>query len=45
MKITDSFQFFGNIKQDNDEEINRHNNFETFLGGLMLLFRFVASLE
>lgn len=33
------FQIFGNIKQDPDTEISRHNNFQTFLGGLMLLFR------
>lgn len=26
---------------DPDTEINRHNNFQTFLGGLMLLFRYV----
>lgn len=32
-------QLFGNLKLDANTEISRHNNFQTFLGGLMLLFR------
>ncbi|XP_031635540.1 voltage-dependent calcium channel type A subunit alpha-1-like isoform X2 [Contarinia nasturtii] len=32
-------QVFGNLKMDANTEINRHNNFQTFLAGLMLLFR------
>lgn len=32
-------QIFGNIELDPDTEINRHNNFQTFVQGLMLLFR------
>ncbi|XP_015686826.1 voltage-dependent N-type calcium channel subunit alpha-1B-like, partial [Protobothrops mucrosquamatus] len=30
---------FGNIALDDDSAINRHNNFQTFLQALMLLFR------
>ncbi|KAH0615534.1 hypothetical protein JD844_004917 [Phrynosoma platyrhinos] len=32
-------QVFGNIALDDDSSINRHNNFQTFLQALMLLFR------
>ncbi|XP_045419130.1 voltage-dependent N-type calcium channel subunit alpha-1B isoform X2 [Lemur catta] len=32
-------QVFGNIALDDDTSINRHNNFQTFLQALMLLFR------
>ncbi|XP_060853575.1 voltage-dependent calcium channel type A subunit alpha-1 isoform X4 [Rhopalosiphum padi] len=32
-------QIFGNIQLDPTTEINRHNNFQTFVQGLMLLFR------
>uniref|UniRef100_A0A8D3B8M5 Voltage-dependent N-type calcium channel subunit alpha n=1 Tax=Scophthalmus maximus TaxID=52904 RepID=A0A8D3B8M5_SCOMX len=32
-------QVFGNIKLNEDTEINHHNNFRTFLQALMLLFR------
>ncbi|XP_014666155.1 PREDICTED: voltage-dependent calcium channel type A subunit alpha-1-like [Priapulus caudatus] len=32
-------QVFGNIKLDPDSAINRHNNFQLFLSGLLLLFR------
>uniref|UniRef100_A0A3B3R636 Calcium voltage-gated channel subunit alpha1 E n=1 Tax=Paramormyrops kingsleyae TaxID=1676925 RepID=A0A3B3R636_9TELE len=31
-------QVFGNIKLRDDRTINRHNNFKTFFGALMLLF-------
>ncbi|XP_057696571.1 voltage-dependent R-type calcium channel subunit alpha-1E [Corythoichthys intestinalis] len=32
-------QVFGNIKISEETEINQHNNFKTFSGALMLLFR------
>uniref|UniRef100_A0A3Q1HSJ0 Voltage-dependent calcium channel alpha-1 subunit IQ domain-containing protein n=1 Tax=Anabas testudineus TaxID=64144 RepID=A0A3Q1HSJ0_ANATE len=32
-------QVFGNIKLNEETHINRHNNFKTFSGALMLLFR------
>lgn len=32
-------QVFGNIKLDDESHINRHNNFRSFFGSLMLLFR------
>ncbi|XP_019643323.1 PREDICTED: voltage-dependent calcium channel type A subunit alpha-1-like isoform X8 [Branchiostoma belcheri] len=32
-------QVFGNIALDDDTEIHRHNNFRTFIQGLMVLFR------
>ncbi|XP_063172553.1 voltage-dependent N-type calcium channel subunit alpha-1B-like [Candoia aspera] len=32
-------QVFGNIALNDDSSINRHNNFQTFLQALMLLFR------
>ncbi|XP_042564802.1 voltage-dependent R-type calcium channel subunit alpha-1E isoform X4 [Clupea harengus] len=32
-------QVFGNIKLDEKTHINQHNNFKTFFGALMLLFR------
>ncbi|KAG5324513.1 CAC1A protein, partial [Acromyrmex heyeri] len=32
-------QVFGNIKLDADTSITRHNNFQSFIQGLMLLFR------
>uniref|UniRef100_A0A2S2PVF6 Voltage-dependent calcium channel type A subunit alpha-1 n=1 Tax=Sipha flava TaxID=143950 RepID=A0A2S2PVF6_9HEMI len=32
-------QIFGNIQLNPDTDINRHNNFQTFVQGLMLLFR------
>ncbi|XP_051508877.1 probable voltage-dependent R-type calcium channel subunit alpha-1E [Myxocyprinus asiaticus] len=32
-------QVFGNIKLNEKSQINRHNNFKTFFGALMLLFR------
>ncbi|XP_050430003.1 voltage-dependent calcium channel type A subunit alpha-1 isoform X6 [Adelges cooleyi] len=32
-------QIFGNIALKPDTDINRHNNFQTFVQGLMLLFR------
>ncbi|XP_041912693.1 voltage-dependent R-type calcium channel subunit alpha-1E isoform X8 [Alosa sapidissima] len=32
-------QVFGNIKLDEESHINQHNNFKTFFGALMLLFR------
>lgn len=31
---------FGNIKLDEESHINRHNNFRSFFGSLMLLFRY-----
>uniref|UniRef100_A0A671G0S1 Voltage-dependent R-type calcium channel subunit alpha n=1 Tax=Rhinolophus ferrumequinum TaxID=59479 RepID=A0A671G0S1_RHIFE len=34
-----SFKVFGNIKLDEESHINRHNNFRSFFGSLMLLFR------
>ena len=33
-------QVFGNIKLDEETHINQHNNFRTFFGALMLLFRY-----
>lgn len=30
---------FGNMMLDPDSSLNRHNNFQTFFGGLLLLFR------
>lgn len=33
-------QVFGNIKLNEETHINQHNNFKTFLGALMLLFRY-----
>ncbi|XP_043941319.1 voltage-dependent R-type calcium channel subunit alpha-1E-like isoform X1 [Protopterus annectens] len=32
-------QVFGNIRIDDNSQINRHNNFRTFFSSLMLLFR------
>uniref|UniRef100_A0A673YEY0 Calcium voltage-gated channel subunit alpha1 E n=1 Tax=Salmo trutta TaxID=8032 RepID=A0A673YEY0_SALTR len=32
-------QVFGNIRLDEETHINQHNNFKTFFGALMLLFR------
>ncbi|ROI46642.1 Voltage-dependent R-type calcium channel subunit alpha-1E [Anabarilius grahami] len=32
-------QVFGNIKLNDKSQINKHNNFNTFFGALMLLFR------
>ena len=32
---------FGNIKLDEESHINRHNNFRSFFGSLMLLFRYL----
>ncbi|XP_053549925.1 voltage-dependent R-type calcium channel subunit alpha-1E [Bombina bombina] len=32
-------QVFGNIRLEEDSHINRHNNFRSFFGSLMLLFR------
>ncbi|KAJ9592914.1 hypothetical protein L9F63_015419, partial [Diploptera punctata] len=32
-------QVFGNMKFDPDSALNRHNNFQTFFGALLLLFR------
>ncbi|GAB6022011.1 hypothetical protein CHUAL_006163 [Chamberlinius hualienensis] len=32
-------QVFGNVRLDSSNGINRHNNFQTFISGLMLLFR------
>nr|XP_029732738.1 voltage-dependent calcium channel type A subunit alpha-1-like isoform X4 [Aedes albopictus] len=32
-------QVFGNMKFDPDTALNRHNNFQTFFGALLLLFR------
>uniref|UniRef100_A0A6Q2ZKU4 Voltage-dependent P/Q-type calcium channel subunit alpha-1A n=1 Tax=Esox lucius TaxID=8010 RepID=A0A6Q2ZKU4_ESOLU len=32
-------QLFGNLELDDDEAINEHNNFRTFIMALMLLFR------
>ncbi|OWK08654.1 CACNA1E [Cervus elaphus hippelaphus] len=34
-------QVFGNIKLDEESHINRHNNFRSFFGSLMLLFRYL----
>lgn len=34
-------QVFGNIKLDDESHINRHNNFRSFFGSLMLLFRYL----
>lgn len=36
-------QVFGNIKLNEETHINRHNNFRTFSGALMLLFRYSES--
>ncbi|NXT09130.1 CAC1E protein, partial [Prunella fulvescens] len=38
-------QVFGNIKLDEESHINRHNNFRSFLGSLMLLFSRSATGE
>lgn len=35
------FKVFGNIKLDEESHINRHNNFRSFFGSLMLLFRYL----
>lgn len=35
-------QVFGNIANDAASAIERHNNFQSFVGGLMLLFRWVG---
>nr|XP_053655343.1 voltage-dependent calcium channel type A subunit alpha-1-like isoform X10 [Cherax quadricarinatus] len=32
-------QVFGNMKFDPDTDLNRHNNFQSFFAGLLLLFR------
>jgi len=32
-------QVFGNMEYNPDTEYNRHNNFKTFMGGLLVLFR------
>lgn len=32
-------QVFGNIKLNEETHINQHNNFKSFSGALMLLFR------
>ncbi|XP_045030505.1 voltage-dependent calcium channel type A subunit alpha-1 isoform X7 [Daphnia magna] len=32
-------QVFGNLHLDPDSSVNRHNNFQSFIGGLLLLFR------
>ncbi|KAJ2946609.1 hypothetical protein O0L34_g12668 [Tuta absoluta] len=32
-------QVFGNLQYDPDSAINRHNNFQSFVGALLLLFR------
>lgn len=37
--ITKFKKVFGNIKYDPRSELNRHNNFQSFSGGIMLLFR------
>lgn len=36
------FQVFGNIKLNDESHINQHNNFKTFFGALMLLFRWAS---
>lgn len=36
-----SSKVFGNIKLDEESHINRHNNFRSFFGSLMLLFRYL----
>ena len=36
-------QVFGNMAFNPDTEYNRHNNFKTFMAGLQVLFRWVAS--
>lgn len=33
------FKVFGNIAENPNESITRHNNFRNFIQGLMLLFR------
>ena len=30
---------FGNLQLEPDSSVNRHNNFQSFIGGLLLLFR------
>lgn len=43
--ILSSFLFwkvFGNMEFDPDTEYNRHNHFKTFMGGLLVLFRWVS---
>uniref|UniRef100_A0A674F5D3 Calcium voltage-gated channel subunit alpha1 E n=1 Tax=Salmo trutta TaxID=8032 RepID=A0A674F5D3_SALTR len=35
----DPYKVFGNIKLNDENHINQHNNFKTFSGALMLLFR------
>jgi len=37
--FTSNQKVFGNIKYDPDTQLNRHNNFQSFSGGIMLLFR------
>lgn len=37
----DPHKVFGNIKLNDENHINQHNNFKTFSGALMLLFRWV----
>jgi len=32
-------QVFGNMQYNPDTDYNRHNNFKTFMGGLLVLFR------
>uniref|UniRef100_A0A4W5KP20 Calcium voltage-gated channel subunit alpha1 E n=1 Tax=Hucho hucho TaxID=62062 RepID=A0A4W5KP20_9TELE len=36
-------QVFGNIKLNDENHINQHNNFKTFSGALMLLFRWASA--
>ena len=46
--ILSSFLFwkvFGNMEFDPDTEYNRHNHFKTFMGGLLVLFRWVSPIH
>uniref|UniRef100_A0A4W5K393 Calcium voltage-gated channel subunit alpha1 E n=1 Tax=Hucho hucho TaxID=62062 RepID=A0A4W5K393_9TELE len=39
----DPHKVFGNIKLNDENHINQHNNFKTFSGALMLLFRWASA--
>ena len=41
----DKKKVFGNMAFEPDSEYNRHNHFQTFMAGLLVLFRWVSALE
>ena len=41
--VVPAIQVFGNLALNPAEDIERHNNFRTFLAALMLLFRYEGS--